>query len=198
VDLNEYLVRRKTRMKIAILNGNSNPENQKFDDYLDRLMKALESSHNTVAYFKLREMKIGPCRGCFACWLKTPGQCIFKDDSRDICREYINADFVLFASPFIVGFPSAILKHAMDRLIPLLLPYIELVDNKECHHVKRYDREYPPIGLIIEEEGDTDSEDVEIVRDIFGRAALDLKSSCLFVKSTDVSVEEVSDAINGI
>ena len=185
-------------MKIAILNGNPNPENQKFDDYLDSLMKALASSDNTVAYFKLREMKIRPCRGCFACWLKTPGQCIIKDDSRDICREYINADFVLFASPLIVGFPSAILKHAMDRLIPLLLPYIELVENRECHHVKRYDREYPSMGLIIEKEEDTDSEDVEIVRDIFSRAALDLKSSCLFVKSTDVPVQEVFDAINRI
>jgi len=83
----------------------------------------------------------------------------------------------------------------MDRLIPLLLPYIELVENKECHHIRRYDRQYPPIGLIIEKEDDTDSEDVEIVRDIFARVALDLKSSCLFVKPIDVPPQEVCDAI---
>lgn len=185
-------------MRITILDGSPDPNNRKFDDYLDSLIKSLESSDNSVAYFKLRELKIHPCRGCFSCWLKTPGQCVFKDDSYDICREYINADFVLYASPLILGFSSAILKHAMDRLIPLVLPYIELVDNKECHHMKRYDREYPTIGLIIEKEDDTDSEDVEIVRDIFVRAALDLKSSCLFVKSIDAPVQEVCDAINGI
>jgi len=185
-------------MRIAIVNGNPDPNNQKLDDYLDSVIRLLESADNSVAYFTLREMKIDPCRGCFACWLKTPGRCVLKDDSYDICREYINADFVLYASPLILGFPSAILKHAMDRLIPLVLPYIELVGNKECHHIRRYDREYPPIGLIIEKEDDTDSEDVEIVRDIFVRAALDLKSSCLFVKSIDVPVQEVCDAINGV
>ena len=182
-------------MRIAILNGNPDPNNQKLDDYLGSLIGLLESAENSVAYFKLREMKIHPCRGCFDCWLKTPGRCVFKDHSYDICREYINADFVLYASPLILGFPSSTLKHAMDRLIPLVLPYIELVDNQECHHMKRYDREYPPIGLIIEKEDDTDSEDVEIVRDIFARVALDLKSSCLFVKPIDVPPQEVCDAI---
>ncbi|MBW2038748.1 MAG: flavodoxin family protein [Deltaproteobacteria bacterium] len=185
-------------MNITILNGNPDPDNQKFDAYLDDLIKSLESSDNNIVHFKLRDMKIRHCRGCFGCWLKTPGQCIFKDDSHDICKEVINSDFVLYAAPLVMGFPSAVLKIAMDKLIPLLLPYIELVDNKECHHMRRYDKEYPPIGLIIEKEDDTESEDIEIVRDIFARAALDFKSSCLFIKQIDVPVQEVSDAINNI
>jgi hypothetical protein len=185
-------------MKVTILNGDPDPDNQKFDDYIDNLIKLLELSDNSVVYFKLREMKILPCRGCFGCWLKTPGQCIFKDDSHDICREIINSDFVLFAAPLVMGFPSAVLKTAMDKFIPLLLPYIELVNNKECHHEKRYDKEYPLIGLLIEKEDDTDSEDIEIVSDIFVRFAIDFKTSSRFVMETDIPVQEVSDEINRI
>lgn len=185
-------------MKIIILNGNSDPDNQKFEDYLNNLVRLLELSNNSVLHFKLREMKIRHCRGCFGCWLKTPGQCIYKDDFHDICRESINSDFLLFTSPLFMGFTSAILKNAMDRLIPLLLPYIELVDNKECHHEKRYDKEYPLIGLLIEREDDTDSEDIEIVSDIFIRFAIDFKTSLRFVVQTDRPVQEVSDEINSI
>lgn len=185
-------------MKITILNGNPYPDNQEFDEYLNNLAKLLELSDNSVVHFKLREMKIQHCRGCFGCWVKTPGQCIFKDDSHAICREVINSHFVLFAAPLVMGFPSAILKIALDKLIPILHPYIELVDNKECHHEKRYDKEYPLIGLIIEREDDTDSEDVEIVREIFLRFAIDFRTFSCFVKQTDIPVQEVSDEINRI
>jgi multimeric flavodoxin WrbA len=184
-------------MKITILNGNSDPNNQKFDDYLSNLVKLLELSDNGVVHFKLREMKIRHCRGCFDCWVKTPGQCIYKDDSHAICREVINSDFVLFATPLVMGFPSAVLKIIMDKLISLLLPYIELVNNKECHHKKRYDK-YPLIGLLIEREDDTDGEDIEIVSDIFSRFAINLKTSLCFVMQTDISLQEVSDEINCI
>ncbi len=183
-------------MKITILNGNS--DNRKFDDYRNNLVKMLKLSDNSVAHFKLKEMEIRHCRGCFGCWLKTPGQCIYKDDSHAICREVINSDFVLFAAPLVMGFPSAVLKIAMDKLIPLLLPYIELVDNKECHHEKRYDKEYPLIGLLIEKGDDTDSEDIEIVSDIFVRFAIDFRTSSRFVMQTDIPVQEVSDEINRI
>jgi len=185
-------------MKIIILNGNPDADNIKFDNYLRDLSDSLESDNHTTNILKLREMNIKYCIGCFGCWLKTPGQCIFKDDSQAICREVINSDFVLFAAPLVMGFPSAVLKIAMDKLIPLLLPYIELVNNKECHHEKRYDKKYPLIGLLIEREDDTDSEDIKIVSDIFSRFAIDFKSSLCFVKETNIPVQEVSDEINSI
>ena len=185
-------------MKITILNGNSDADNLKFDNYLKELSGLLESSNHTINILKLREMDIKHCIGCFGCWVRTPGQCIFKDDSHDICREVINSDFVLFAAPLVMGFPGAVLKIAMDKLIPLVLPYIEMVNNRECHHEKRYDKEYPSIGLLIEREDDTDSEDIKIVSDIFSRFAINFKSSLYFIKEIDVSVQEVSDEINRI
>ena len=48
--------------------------------------------------------------------------------------------------PHSKSFISAKLKTVNDRSIPLVHPYIEIV-NDECHHIKRYD-EYPKLARI--------------------------------------------------
>jgi len=183
-------------MKITILNGNPSTDNVKFDNYLKTLSDLLESSKHTVTIFKLREMDIRYCVGCFGCWLKTPGECGTEDDSRDIRRESINSDFLLFASPVIMGFTSALLKKAHERLIPLTLPYLEIYQN-EIHHVSRYDKS-PLLGLLLERGKDTDEKDTKIISDIYRRDAINLKSSLCFTKFTTDSVEEVANEINRI
>ena len=183
-------------MKITILNGNPNAENARFDNYLKSLSDLLESSDHTVTTLKLREMDIKYCIGCFNCWVKTPGECRVADDSRDVCREYINSDLVLFASPITMGFTSALLKKAHEKLLPLLLPYMELVQN-ECHHVARYEK-YPRIGLLLEKGKDTDEEDIKIISDIYMRDAINFKTSFYFTKLLTDPAEEVADEINSI
>jgi multimeric flavodoxin WrbA len=183
-------------MKITILNGNPNTGNIEFDNYLKELCGLLESNEHTVTVLQLREMDVRYCIGCFDCFVKTPGECKVADSSHDICREYINSDFVLFASPIIMGFTSALLKKAHDKLIPLLLPYLELVQN-ECHHVSRYQK-YPLIGLLLEKGKGTDEEDVKITSEIYMRDAINLKTSFCFARLTDDPAEEVANEINRI
>jgi hypothetical protein len=187
-------------MKITILNGNPDAGNVVFDGYLARLSNVLASDQHEVVVWELREMDIQYCTGCWGCWVKTPGECIAVDDSRDVCRAVINSDFVLFASPVIMGFYSALLKKTMDKLIPLLHPYI-VVDQGEAHHLARYDR-YPVLGLLLEKSGDTDDEDIEIISDVHSRTALNMKSRLSFTRLTLDPVEEVAgeitNAINGL
>jgi hypothetical protein len=121
---------------------------------------------------------------------------VTKDRSQDVRREYINSDLVLFASPIIMGFTSALLKKANDKLLPLLLPYIELVYN-ECHHVSRYEK-YPMTGLLLEKAADSDEEDVRIISAIYMRNAINLKTTLSFTRLTDDPVEEVANEINSI
>jgi len=183
-------------VNILILNGNPNPKNINFEFYLQELKNCFSENNHRVSVLTLREMDIKYCIGCWSCWWKTPGQCIVKDDSHDVCRQYINSDFVLFASPVIMGFPSALLKKTQDKLIPLIHPYIEIVNN-ECHHVKRYEH-YPKLGLVLEKPNDTDDDDLKIITDIYKRFALNLKANLSFMKLTAQSVQEVCDAINHI
>ena len=138
-------------MRILFLNGNPVDDDKNFEGYLKELNKSLVSAQHQVKSLILRDMEIKYCTGCWSCWWgPTPGECVFKDDSHAVCREYINSDLVIFASPLIMGFTSALLKKVQDKLIPLLHPYIEF-DQGECHHKKRYDC-YPGLGLIIGKE----------------------------------------------
>ncbi len=118
-------------MKITILNGSSEPSG--FDAYLAHLENALETGGHHVALINLRELKLRFCVGCFNCWVKTPGECAVRDASLDIDRAVINSDFFLCAAPLKMGFPDTLLKMAMDKMIPLLLPYDDVAYG-EAHH----------------------------------------------------------------
>jgi multimeric flavodoxin WrbA len=183
-------------MKITILNGNPDVNNHDFDNYLKDLSNLLESINHSSKVLVLREMNIKYCTGCFDCWIKKPGECIFSDDSSSICREYINSDLVFFASPIIMGFTSALLKKANDKLVPLLLYHQEFVQD-ENHHKARYNS-YPQISLILERAKGTDKEDIKIISDIYRRDALNMKTTLGFVKFTEDKIQEIVDEINSV
>ena len=183
-------------MKITILNGNPHTSKITFDGYLKSLSEELTSNGHAVTDFELREMDIKYCIGCFGCWVKSPGECRSGDESREVCRAYINSDFVLWASPVVMGFYSALLKKVTDKFICLVHPYGEFIEG-EVHHLPRYDH-YPMTGLLLEKGSDTDDEDIQIISDIHNRTALNFKSSLAFTKLTIDPVEEVAGAINRI
>lgn len=183
-------------MKVLILNGNPH-DDKKFDEYLEQLSTALESSNHTVTIQTLKDMDIRYCIGCFGCWVKTPGECsIAADDTRDVRNAYMNSDLVLFASPIIMGHTSALLKKAHDRNMGLVLPYSEIY-REEVHHPARYDK-YPQMGLLLEKSNGADDEDVEIISNMYMRDAINFKASLCFTKLTSDPVEEVVHEINNI
>lgn len=186
-------------MRITLLNGTpADARYKNFELFLEKLAIYLDKDRHTVTNLKLRNMDIKYCTGCFGCWVKTPGECLTADDSRTVRRESVNCDLLVFASPIIMGFTSAILKKTMDKMIPLVHPYIEIVE-KECHHRKRYDK-YPPLGLILDRPVDnrTDDEDIAITRKIFERLSLNFRSTLQFVAFDHTPMEEVINEINHI
>ena len=184
-------------MRIIVLNGNPDDNNTRFDSYIQDLADSLELNKHTVSILVLREMDMRYCIGCFGCWIKTPGECSnAADDTRTIRYEFINSDFVIFASPVKMGFTSALLKKAHDKLIPLLMPYVEFY-HSEAHHVSRYDK-YPLIALLLENDNESDAEDIKIISEIYRRDALNFKTTFCFTKLTDDPIDEVVDAVNCI
>lgn len=165
-------------MNVTVLNGASS-DNYPFNNYLTKILEQL-SDNVQHQVFHLSDKNIQSCTGCWNCWWRTPGKCIIHDDMDEILQAVIQAEMVLFCAPLVAGFPSFKIKMVMDRMIPLVHPYI-ILKNKECHHRKRYDN-YPDIGLILQKEEDTTSEDLIIVEDIFKRVALNFHSSLRFTK----------------
>jgi multimeric flavodoxin WrbA len=147
-----------------------------------------------VTELPLRRLDIRYCIGCFDCWLKTPGECHSRDASADVRRAIIASDWTLFASPLVMGFPSALLKKTMDKMLPLIHPYMVL-DRGELHHRARYTH-YPKFGLILAREDDTDEDDIRLVSELFARTMRNIKSSLKFTRLVGEPVMEVAHEIN--
>ena len=80
-------------------------------------------------------MAIEYCRGCMACWFKTPGQCTIKDEMTAYLKTEIEtADVVILASPVYVDGFSAQLKTVLDRCFALLDPLLVLDEKGRCRH----------------------------------------------------------------
>lgn len=179
-------------MRITILNGE--PEiTSAFEEYLSEVARQLAGSCHAVATLVLRELDLKGCSGCFGCWVKTPGECVKRDDSAQICRAVINADLLLLASPITMGFTTALLKRAIDQMIGLLHPDFT-VEGGEVHHRARYSH-YPKFGLLLDAGSDSDAEDIEITSALWARTARNMKSSIVFTAVSDRSATEVANEI---
>ena len=179
-------------MKITILNGNPAPS--PLDTTLAELSTLLQTEGHSVTRIDLRDQSLRYCIGCWGCWVKTPGQCSNGDAAAlSMDRAVINADFVLWAAPLKMGFPSSLLKMALDKHLPLIHP-CTLVDQGEAHHRKRY-AHYARLGLLLEKEPGTDGRDLQIVSDICGRTALNFKTRLEFSLTTDTAPAELAGRI---
>jgi multimeric flavodoxin WrbA len=178
-------------MKITIINGNKNngePLFSRLPHYVAEKLGQGQGQDHEITCFNLAEMNIRQCIGCWNCWCKTPGVCTHKDDAPEIMKSVIQSDLLIFASPLMRGFTSSLLKRLQDRLIVLIHPYIELVQG-ECHHRKRYEKS-PDMALVLQNESDTDEEDMEIITDIYKRLALNFHSKLKHIWIEEPIMEE--------
>jgi multimeric flavodoxin WrbA len=121
------------KRKIVAFNGSPNSSDGNTGFILSRFIEGLKEGSADVTLFNLVEMDISPCRGDLACWLRTDGDCIQNDDMIKILPEMQEADIILFATPLYVDGMTGILKNAIDRMIPLVLPFVEVMGENMWH-----------------------------------------------------------------
>lgn len=97
-------------------------------------------------------MNILHCLGCNYCWLKTPGQCVIKDDYEAILKRMSKADQVQLLSDTKFGFVTYKTKNIVDRVMPLVTMNLHFI-GKQMRHVLRY-KKNPNWGVIYSGEGD--------------------------------------------
>jgi NAD(P)H-dependent FMN reductase len=93
----------------------------------------------TVARRDLTAIEIPDCKGDFGCWTVTPGVCVQVGPHRDVARDLIQSDLVVWLTPLTFGGYSSALKRQLDHCIPLISPRFAKVDG-ETHHEPRYER----------------------------------------------------------
>lgn len=124
--------------KIVVFDGG--PRNTKFSKttfLVNHFCRGAKSAGAEIEYIKLKDMKINPCTGCYTCWTKTPGECIFQDDMTDLRLKFRKADLIIFASPLYIFNVTGIMKNFLDRILPNMKPYM-LIENGETRHPHRY------------------------------------------------------------
>ena len=185
-------------MKVLIINGYDEESGIAFNKTINNLIaKKCEENDHKLEILSLKDLKIGKCVGCFGCWIKTPGECVIKDDGITIAKRYINSDVVIIVSKLSFGGYSSITKKAIERTIPLISPFF-VKKQGITYHKKRYDT-YPnliSIGIL----SNNDTEDEEIFFELTKKNALNFsaensKSYILYEEQCDSEIEERLDNI---
>ncbi len=111
---------------MQILALNSSPrskEESKTELVLEKFLEGAGRAGATTETVYLRDHRIRHCLGCFACWFKTPGRCIQKDDmTGGLFDRFLAADLVVLASPLYHYNLNARMKAFIERTLPMIKP----------------------------------------------------------------------------
>ena len=128
----------KKMVKILAIQGSPRPKESNTAILLQEFLKGCRSQGAQTETIYLKEKKIHPCVGCYTCWAKTPGTCIFKDDMPEFLERVRQSDILVYATPLYNYNMTALLKAFQERLLPLLDPH--LVKTGETYrHPQRYE-----------------------------------------------------------
>ena len=133
-------------MKILLINGSPKGKASNSlrlaNSFIEGVKAEAEKKEEvTVDELHLSSMKIGPCRGCFACWKATPGKCCIKDDMQSVIEKEIQADLIVWSFPLYYFNVPGLLKNLIDRQLPMSLPFMSTREDGygSGSHDARYD-----------------------------------------------------------
>ena len=89
-------------MKMVAFNGSPRAENGNTHVIVEAFLEGASKAGAEVENIFLAHKEIKPCRGCLACWLKTPGYCVTDDDMAELLEKFGSCDVVIFATPLYV------------------------------------------------------------------------------------------------
>lgn len=82
-------------------------------------------------------VKAAPCQGCFQCWTKNAGYCVYTDAFQHNGAMMGSSEHVVIVSKICYGGYSPCVKRFLDRGISDCLPFLTLRKGK-TYHISRY------------------------------------------------------------
>ncbi|MFH1845985.1 MAG: flavodoxin family protein [Candidatus Omnitrophota bacterium] len=164
-------------MKIIAFNGS--PRGKKGNTYImvESFLKGADEAGAQVEQVLLAEKKISHCRGCFRCWVKTPGRCVIDDDMKMLLPQIKGTDIIVFATPLYVDNVTGLMKNFMDRILPLGDPHLVKDEKGECRHPARYGK--TPKIAVISNCGFPEQSQFTVLQLLFKRVARNMHSEVI-------------------
>ncbi len=134
-------------MNILAFNGSPKMEKGNTALILNPFLDGAREAGAEVELLYTSKLDIHPCQGEFNCWMKTPGKCHQQDDMQLIHPKLRQADVWVFATPLYVWGVSGPMKNLLDRIVPLVEPFISIHDG-HCSHPLRHDTKRSKIVLV--------------------------------------------------
>ena len=164
-------------MKITIFNGSPHAENGNTHVMVESFAAGATQAGAEVENIFLAKKEINHCRGCYACWIKTPGKCVIKDDMAELLDKLIHSDVVVFATPVYVDNVTGIMKNFMDRIMPVADPHFEKDQGGECVHLAKFDK--VPKLAVISNCGFPEQSHFQVLALLFKRIARNMRSEVI-------------------
>jgi hypothetical protein len=113
-------------MKILALNGSPRMKSSSTYHMLSPLLEGMETAGAETELIHIRKLDLETCTGCYACWVRTPGECVHKDKDGmvEAIERYNTADLVIFGTPLYHFSMSGIMKTFIDRTLPRIEPWL--------------------------------------------------------------------------
>lgn len=107
------------------------------DIMLQEFLKGAASAGAQTETVYLKKLNINHCTGCYTCWTKTPGTCIFQDDMTAVLEKIQKNDVLVVATPVYGYNMTSLTKTALDRMLPFLDPHF-VKEGDRYKHPARY------------------------------------------------------------
>ncbi len=123
-------------MKILCLNGSPRGRDGNTQKMVNAFFQGAESAGAESSTIYAKDLSVGFCKGCFACWTVTPGRCVQRDDMDMVLEALSKADAVIWATPLYHYGMTAMLKAVMERTLPMADPHIIKKEGICCHPMR--------------------------------------------------------------
>ena len=121
-------------MKVLVINASANKERSITLKLTKTFLEGLGIEASEVEFVTTIGLNINPCRACYACWFKTAGKCVQKDDAIEVMEKIRQADLVIWSIPlYAYGVPSHC-KALMDRTVSFNSPLMYIDADGVAHH----------------------------------------------------------------
>jgi multimeric flavodoxin WrbA/putative sterol carrier protein len=114
----------KKMIKILAAQGSPRPKESNTETLLQEFLKGARSQGAETETIYLKEKEIHSCVGCYTCWTKTPGVCVFKDDMPALLEKVKQCNIIVYATPLYIFNVTSLLKAFQERLLPILDPHL--------------------------------------------------------------------------